>query len=164
MEHEFLKEYKQRAKAYPYPPTYVTTDAVVVKAGHVLVIRRKMNPGKGLYALPGGFLEQKESIFDSCLRELKEETKIDVGKTELKKAHVEDRVFDHPNRDLRGRTITHAFYFKLDDKHDGSLPHVKGSDDADLAVWLPFNEIEDNESKFYSDHFHIIKHFISRSK
>lgn len=157
-EHEFLKSYKKRWESSPFPPTFVTTDAVVVQAGHVLLVKRGRNPGIGKYALPGGFIGQNESIEDSCIRELKEETKILFSKENLRSCRKGFRVFDHPARDLRGRTITHAYYFHID--RLGPLPHVEGADDADLAVWVPINDLALLEEEFFSDHLHIINYFI----
>ena len=55
-EHDYILGYRRAWEAAPYPPTFVTTDAVVVQSGHILLIQRKAAPGKGLWALPGGFL------------------------------------------------------------------------------------------------------------
>jgi bifunctional NMN adenylyltransferase/nudix hydrolase len=157
-EYEYLKNYKKQWESAPFPPTFVTTDAVVVQAGHVLLIKRGRNPGKGRYALPGGFISQGESIQDSCLRELKEETGIVFPKEELKLSLRETNIFDHPYRDQRGRTITHAFYYHID--RLGPLPQVKGGDDASHAMWVPINDLGMMEEEFFSDHLHIINYFI----
>jgi bifunctional NMN adenylyltransferase/nudix hydrolase len=154
---EFIKKYKKRWDAAPFPPTFVTTDTVVVKSGHVLLVQRKCNPGKDLYALPGGFLNQDEYIIDGAIRELREETRIDVKKSELKELVTDSHVFDHPRRDLRGRTITHAYLIKLPD--GGQLPKVKGSDDAKGAYWVPLAELPFLEEQFFSDHMQIINYF-----
>ena len=68
--------HQERAKwaGSPYPPVFVTVNVVLQAAGHVLLIRRGAEPGKGRLALPGGFLEQRETIYASALRELQEET------------------------------------------------------------------------------------------
>jgi len=88
---------------------------------------------------------------------LKEETAIKLTKGELANMIVDHDVFDHPLRDLRGRVITHAFCFKLP---DGELPKVKGSDDADKAWWMPLNDVNNNRTRFFSDHWHIIDRFV----
>lgn len=159
-EWRFIKEYKAMWAMAPYPVTFVTTDVLVVKNGHILVIRRKFNPGKGLLALPGGFIDQNENIIDSAFRELKEETRILVPKDVLMKHVVDERVFDHPSRSLRGRTITHAFCVKLPD--GGSLPKIKSGDDAEKAIWMPIADLFIKEHEFYEDHCHIINHFTSK--
>lgn len=162
---EFINKYRKSWKACPYPPVFCTTDAVVVKSGHILLIKRGINPGKGKYALPGGFLGQNENHFDSCIRELQEETKIDVPRHILVGAcqNKEGKRFDHPKRDPRGRVITTAYFFDLTEKKSGlkPLPGVKGSDDAKSALWMPFNDVIQNEESFFSDHLHIIQHFIT---
>jgi bifunctional NMN adenylyltransferase/nudix hydrolase len=158
-EYDHIKEYKNLWSSAPYPPIFVTTDAVVIKSGHILVVRRKANPGKGLIALPGGFLNENEFLIDGAIRELKEETNIGLPKDELKKRIIDTRVFDHPNRSLRGRTITHAYCFNLG---IGELPKVKGQDDADKSWWMSLRDVMLNEHKFYEDHFHIIQYFASK--
>jgi len=161
LQHEwrFIKGYKEKWEAAPYKPTFVTTDAVVIKSGHVLMINRKMNPGKGLWALPGGFLNQEETLEDCAIRELKEETRIKVDKPVLKRSIVETKIFDHPNRSLRGRTITHAY---LIDLGEGPLPEVKGGDDAAGAHWVPLADLKNLEDKIYEDHNDIIQRLTSR--
>lgn len=158
-EYEYVKGYKAEWSKAPYPPTFVTVDTVVIQSGHVLLVKRKGYPGKGLWALPGGFLNQHERIEDAALRELKEETVIGIPKDELRKMIVDRQVFDHPDRSTRGRTITHAFCLNLG---NGKLPRVKGSDDAEKAFWLSFNDVALKQSMFFEDHFHIIQHFLMR--
>lgn len=160
-EHKFIKDYRSSFTALPYPPTFVTTDAVVLCNGHVLLVKRKANPGKGLWALPGGFIQQEERIEDCTIRELKEETRIELHKNVIRGSFVTNKVFDAPGRSLRGRTITHASLFVL---RQTDLPKVKGSDDAEKAKWFPYVEFYDMEDKLYEDHFHIIKHFIGLAR
>jgi bifunctional NMN adenylyltransferase/nudix hydrolase len=159
-EYKFIEDYKQKWAFTPFPPTFVTVDAVVVCGGHVLVVRRKFNPGEGLWALPGGFIRGTERIKDAMLRELKEETGIRVDKLVLEGSVVDSGVFDHPMRSSRGRTITHAYHIKL---NNSKLPEVKGSDDASHAKWLPLMDVNKHEDRFYEDHVHIINSFINRN-
>lgn len=156
-EYDYIKRYKDQWHNSPFPPTFVTTDCVVVKSGHVLVVKRKFEPGKGLYALPGGFIKQNETLLSGALRELKEETKIKVHKPVLEAAIKSNHVFDFPERSLRGRTITHAFHIDLG---SGELPEVKGSDDASGAEWVPLYDLK--EDSFFEDHFYVIQYFLNK--
>jgi bifunctional NMN adenylyltransferase/nudix hydrolase len=155
-EYKMVKKYKEAWKAAPFPPTFMTVDAVVVQSGHILLVKRGDMPGKGLWALPGGFLNQDETMLDGAIRELKEETKIKVPVPVLKGSIKESKTFDAPNRSSRGRTITQAFFIDLG---VGELPKVKGSDDAEKAFWVPFNKVR--QEKLFEDHFHIIDNFIN---
>ncbi|MCC6572716.1 MAG: bifunctional nicotinamide-nucleotide adenylyltransferase/Nudix hydroxylase [Planctomycetes bacterium] len=157
-EFEYIEGYRKQWAGAPFPPTFVTVDAVVVQSGHVLTVTRRIEPGKGLLALPGGFTRQDERLEDAMLRELKEETRIKVHKNDLRRAIVSSRVFDYPQRSLRGRTITHAYYIDLG---GGELPEVKGGDDAGHARWMPLMDVALNEDRFFEDHAHIIFAFMS---
>lgn len=164
-EFTFNEEYKRRHQfrdeEIPYKPVFVTVDAVVVCSGHVLVVKRKFNPGQGLLALPGGFVRDSEKLKDAAIRELKEETGIKVDRLILENSIIDTQYFDDPRRSLRGRTITHAYYFRL---KDGELPQVKGSDDAAKATWMPIMDIMNKEEEFFEDHSHIINYFINRGR
>lgn len=151
-EREFVVTYKKQFAGLAYPPVFVTTDAVVIQSGHVLLVERKSEPGKGLLALPGGFLNQNERIIDGVIRELREETKIKVPGPVLRGNIKRTEVFDHPDRSARGRTITHACLIELP---DGELPKVKGADDAKTAKWYPIAEID--SATMFEDHYQIIK-------
>lgn len=152
-EQQFVETYQSAWADSPYPPTFVTTDAVVVQSGHVLMVERKARPGKGLLALPGGFIRQDEKLIDACLRELREETRLKVPAPVLKGSIKGQRVFDDPHRSTRGRTITHAFYIELAPNKE--LPKVKGSDDAKAAMWIPLADLD--PTQIYEDHYFIIQ-------
>lgn len=156
-EHAVILQTRAAWACTPYPPIFTTVDAVVQTAGHVLLIRRGAAPGKGLWALPGGYLEPNERLLQGALRELTEETALALLPTTLTEALVSVHVFDHPDRSQRGRTITHAHYFDLRLDH---LPEVKGSDDAAEAQWVPVARLKQMEDQLYDDHFHILDHFL----
>jgi bifunctional NMN adenylyltransferase/nudix hydrolase len=158
-EYQFIEKYKAAWADAPYAPTFVTTDAVVVHSGHVLLVRRRAEPGKGLWALPGGFVGQGEGLFESCMRELREETRLKIPERVLKGSLKHQHVFDHPDRSLRGRTITHAYHF---DFPSGELPEVRGGDDADKARWIPVSEALEMGPQLYEDHLHILEFFLGR--
>lgn len=154
-EYEFVEAYKSAWKDAPYEPTFVTTDACVIQSGHVLLVQRKARPGKGLWALPGGFLDPTERIQDGMIRELREETRIKVPGPVLRGNIKAEKVFDAPHRSSRGRTITHGFLINL--PPDTELPKVKGSDDAAKARWWPLAEVR--RHMMFEDHWDIINYF-----
>jgi bifunctional NMN adenylyltransferase/nudix hydrolase len=155
-ETEYLAEYPKQWGKGPF----VTADAVVVQSGHILLVERGRLPGKGLLAVPGGFVDPGERIRDAAIRELREETGISDGKGQIPPAmlasFIEDsrtRVFDAPNRSLRGRIITHAFLFRLPERRQ--LFKVKGGDDAAQARWFRLGDLQPN--MFFEDHWSIIE-------
>ena len=158
-EYRYYKHYLDSWSKAPYKPIFTTVDAMVVKSGCLLLIKRGFHPGKGLWALPGGFLDPHERIEEAALRELKEETRIKVPKHMLREGLSETRVFDHPRRSLRGRIITHVH---LIDLGVGALPQVKASSDASGAHWIPIADVMNMEQSFFEDHFDIIFNMISR--
>ena len=159
-EYAHLRSYKKSWAAAPFPPTFMCSDAFVVQSGHVLMIRRGQCPGKGLFALPGGYIDQNETGLDAAIRELREETGLKVPEKVLKGSLFAERTFDAPDRSLRGRTFTMAFGFKLDDSE--ALPKVKGGDDAEKAVWIPFETLRKMRSQIFEDHFDMIDWFLSQ--
>lgn len=158
-EYNFIKSYHQKWQSAPSPPTFVTAESVVMTLGHVLIIKRKINPGKGRYSLPGGFVKGSETIEQTCLRELKTATSLQLGYKELQGSIKMKHVFDHPTRDPRGRVISHAFMIYLNLK---DLPEIKADDTAEEVFWLPLYRLEELECNFFSDHSQIIKYFINR--
>jgi len=151
---------KRKWEVAPYNVNFNTVDAVVEQSGHVLLIQRGQMPGKGLWAMPGGFLETTEVVLDGVIRELREETMLKVPEKVLRGSIRAEDYFDDPNRSLRGRTITFTYLFKLDDAAD--LPKVKGNDDAADARWVPLAEFEQMQSVMFEDHYSIIKNMLGR--
>ena len=156
-EREFITEHNKQYASLKYPPIFSMADAIVICSGHVLMIKRRAEPGKGLWALPGGYVNANtdKSVEAAMLRELREETMIKVPAPVLKGSIVRSRVFDAIDRSPRGRIITHAFYIQLP---DGELPKVKGNDDAEKARWVPIAEVRSEEC--FEDHYEIIQHFL----
>ena len=118
---------------YKYPHPAVTTDCVIFGFNgerlQVLLIERGIEPYKGRWAFPGGFLKMDETAEEGALRELKEETG-------LESAYIEQlHTFSAPNRDPRERVITIAYYALV------KIKEVKGGDDAASAKWFPLDEI-----------------------
>jgi bifunctional NMN adenylyltransferase/nudix hydrolase len=155
-ETEYLADYPKQWGKGPF----VTADAVVIQSGHILLIERGRIPGKGLLAVPGGFVDPGERIRDAAIRELREETGISDGKGQIPPAmlasFIEDSrttVFDAPNRSLRGRVITHVFLFRLPERR--KLFTVKGGDDAAHASWYRLGDL--SPAMFFEDHWSIIE-------
>ncbi len=157
VEWRMLKRYKDDWLAAPYPPTFVTVDAVLQCAGKVLLIRRGKAPGRGLHAVPGGFIEARETAWQSCLRELAEETHLKLLDETMRRCLREVAVFDHPDRSQRGRTITHAHHFDLGERE---LPDVRADDDAAAVEWVDIDALPAMEDRFFDDHFHMLDHFL----
>lgn len=163
-EYEYYKKYKAQWNHLQHPVTFTTVDAVVVQSGHVLLVQRRSQPGKGQWALPGGFISPEETLYESCLRELFEETNLHLPDAIVERANKgyagkDYQVFDAPDRSLRGRVITHAFYFPLDDQHE--LPRVRGGDDAAKAQWFSFAQVNSMSTKMFEDHADIVDYFIN---
>ena len=157
-EYKSMIDYKKLWSGSPFPPIFVTCDALVLYRNKILLITRKDFPGKGLLALPGGFLESSEKIIDGIIRELYEETCLEINKKSLLNSLLYTHAFDDPKRSSRGRIITHVGLFKLNENI--TQPKVIGSDDAASASWVDINYFQDNPEKIFSDHYQIVNFFL----
>ncbi|TVP48033.1 MAG: bifunctional nicotinamide-nucleotide adenylyltransferase/Nudix hydroxylase [Halomonas sp.] len=155
-EQHLLDQYRQAWAQAPYPPIFVTVNAVVVQSGHVLLVRRTAAPGKGLFALPGGFINPHERLLDACLRELRERLRLKVPEPVLKGSLRGQRLFDEPHRSWRGRTLAEAFYFAL--RPDQQLPRLKPVKGGEHARWVALADLEPDS--LFEDHFFIIQNFL----
>jgi 8-oxo-dGTP diphosphatase len=82
----------------------LTVDIVIARSdGSVVLVRRRHDPFKGEWAIPGGFVEYGETVEEAAKREAKEETGLDVELTKIV------GVYSDPNRDPRGHTISICF-------------------------------------------------------
>lgn len=118
---------------YKYPHPAVTTDCVIFgfdgERLQVLLVERGIEPNKGKWAFPGGFLKMDETAEEGALRELREETG-------LERAYIQQfHTFSDPHRDPRERVITIAYYALV------KIQEVHGGDDAASARWFPLSEI-----------------------
>ena len=130
---------------YRYPHPAVTTDCVIFgfdgERLQVLLIERGIEPFKGRWAFPGGFIKMDETAEEGALRELKEETG-------MENAFIQQfHTFSNPLRDPRERVITIAFYALV------RIQEVKGGDDAASARWFPLDEIP----ALAFDHDHMLR-------
>jgi bifunctional NMN adenylyltransferase/nudix hydrolase len=154
-EYRYIKKYKESWSQSPYPPVFMTVDAVVRYQDSILLIKRKDPPGKGLYALPGGFMNANETLESAFLRELKEETGMVLKSTDIQ----EMKLFDNPDRSTRGRVVTMAYYCDVTNKPTRILD-LKAGDDAESYKWVKFQDIENNLLEYHDDHLDIIKSFV----
>lgn len=143
---------KEKNYCYKYPHPAVTSDCVIFGfdgvAIKVLLIQRGIEPYKGKWAFPGGFMQIDETAEECAKRELEEETG-------LKASSVEQfYTFTDVNRDPRERVITVAHYALV------RLSEVKGGDDAKSAQWFAMNEIP----SLAFDHDRILRMAINRLK
>lgn len=118
---------------YRYPRPAVTCDCVIFGFDgnelKILLIERKLEPFKGYWALPGGFMRMDETIEQCAARELKEETNVE-------NVYLEQfEVFSSTDRDPRGRVVTVAFIALV----RPSDYRVIGGDDAERAAWFNSN-------------------------
>ncbi len=123
-----------------------TVDLVVPYEGGIVFIKRKYEPFKGYWALPGGFLEMgKETLEEAAVRELEEETSLVTTVQNLRLVGV----YSDPKRDLRGHVIDHAYEVR---EYSGKL---KAKDDAEkIRVFkkLP-KKLAFDHKKILSDYF-----------
>lgn len=156
-EYEMVKNYKKQFECMPYPPTFVTVDAIVTISDKILLVKRGAAPGKGLWALPGGFLDQEETLLDGAVRELREETRLKTPEPVIRGSLKAQHTFDDPHRSSRGRTLTHAFHFDLG--YSEHMPKIKGSDDAVDAKWVDIDKVDSR--KMFEDHYGIVDYFLN---
>ena len=118
---------------YKYPHPSVTTDCVIFGFDgtklNVLLIERGIEPFKGHWAFPGGFLKMDESAEDGALRELQEETGLQGAY--IKQFHA----FSDPQRDPRERVLTIAYYALV------RMQEVRGGDDAAKVEWFALDKV-----------------------
>lgn len=118
---------------YKYPRPAVTADCVVITreaCPRVLLIERGLEPFKGCWAFPGGFMNMDEDTLRCALRELEEETGLNL--TDVRQIGA----YSALDRDPRGRTVTVAYLARVD-----SPLAVSGSDDAARAQWFPIDAL-----------------------
>jgi 8-oxo-dGTP diphosphatase len=123
----------------------LTVDAVVIRNGKILLVKRLWEPFRSCWALPGGFVEYGETTEDACIRELVEETSVKgkigglIG------------VYSDPKRDPRGHTITVAYLVSW------ILGEGKPSEETKEVKWFSIKRLP--EIAF--DHADIIKDALS---
>lgn len=139
---------------YAYPRPSVTVDIIVLKEDkedlQILLIERKNEPFKDMWALPGGFIDIDEEIKTAAYRELKEETSIsDIKLSQFK-------TYGKVGRDPRGRTISIIYSGILQNINQ----KIEAGDDAKNLNWFSFK----NLPNLAFDHFDIVNDYINTLK
>jgi len=141
---------KENAKEYPKPA--VTVDIVIFTIQNnelkVLLVKRKNEPFKGMWAIPGGFVKMGESLDDAAKRELREET--GVGDVYLEQLYT----FGEPKRDPRDRVITVAYVALA----NSSNIKLHAETDVSEAKWFQINQLP----KLAFDHESILNYALKR--
>ena len=122
----------------------VAADGLIPIDDKLVLIRRKYYPFEGKLALPGGMVEYDERVENAILREMKEETGLDVEIDEML------GVYSEPGRDPRGHVISVAFVLK---KVGGEL---RSGDDAKAVELVKIDEIPD----LAFDHNEIVQDYL----
>lgn len=120
-------------RLYPKQPI-IGVGATIIKDGKILLEKRKSEPGKGKWSIPGGLVELGESISQTVVREVAEETGLEVYEPEL------IDVVDNVVRDENGKVKYHFVIIDYFVKLKGGT--VNASSDADELRWVPLSEVE----------------------
>jgi 8-oxo-dGTP diphosphatase len=122
-------------RLYPKQPL-VGIGAVLIYDGKILLEKRKNEPGRGKWSIPGGLVDLGENLEQTVIREVKEETQLDVENPELIDA------VDNVTIDGEGRVQYHFVIIDYFVKLKGGT--IKASSDAEELQWTPFEEIENH--------------------
>ena len=120
-------------RLYPKKPL-IGVGAVIVCNGRILLEKRKGEPGKGKWSIPGGLVELGERAEQTVIREVREETNLEVENPELIDV-VDSITFDEDGR-IKYHFVIIDYFVKL----KGGT--VKAADDAAELKWVPFSEVE----------------------
>ncbi len=121
------------SKLYPKRPV-VGVGAIILDGDKILLEKRKNSPGKGKWSVPGGLVELGERIEQATIREVKEETGLDVHEPRL----VD--IVDHISLDESGTVKYHFVIVDYLVRVKSGRP--KAASDAEALKWVPFNEVE----------------------
>ncbi len=119
-------------RIYPEQPL-VGVGAIIIARGKILLEKRKNEPGRGQWSIPGGLVELGESVEQTAIREVKEETGLEVEKPE----HID--VVDNIDLDEEGKVRYHFIIIDYLVKFKGG--NVEASSDAAELRWVAFEDV-----------------------
>lgn len=133
---------------YEYPRPSITADIIITDTlnNNILLIQRKNPPFQDMWALPGGFADEHETLENTASRELQEETGVNISRLK------QFKTYSTPGRDPRGWTISTVFFGEANIKN---MKEAAAGDDAKAIKWFPINELP----KLAFDHQTILKEF-----
>ncbi len=118
---------------YPSQPV-VGVGAIIICNGKILLEKRKGEPSKGKWSVPGGLVELGERAEDTVVREVKEETGLDVAHPEL--IDVVDNIVLDENGEVKYHFVIIDYFVQL------KGGEMQAADDADELRWVSLNEAE----------------------
>ena len=123
-------------------------DVIILHKNSIVLIKRKKQPFKGMWALPGGFIEYGEEPYRAAIREAKEETRLSIVLKDKKNVFA----YGSPKRDPRGHLISLVFIAKAK-----SPAGIKGMDDAADARFFSKDKLP---ATLAADHRKMIRHIL----
>ena len=118
-------------------PRASTAAFILNSKGELLVATRGKEPAKGTLDLPGGFVDMGETVEEGMIREIKEETGLDVTNIEY--------LFSSPNVYVYSGMGVHTLDMDYLARVHGSVPAIKAADDAAEALWIPIAQVNPAE-------------------
>ena len=120
-------------RLYPKQPI-VGVGAVVICDGKILLEKRKNEPGKGKWSIPGGLVELGEGVEQTVMREVMEETGLEVEEPSI--IDIVDNITRDENGEIRYHFVIVDYFVKL----KGGM--LKAQSDAEELRWTTFDEVE----------------------
>jgi len=148
------KEQKTEAAALKKP--LVTVDAIIEQGNKIMLIKRRNEPFKDCWALPGGFIEYNESAEEAAAREAKEETGLSIKISSLL------GVYSEPSRDPRGHVISICYAARIARDAHNARESAKAGSDAKEAKFFDVKDLFNLKLAF--DHDKIIKDYVRCKK
>ena len=118
-------------------PCSATAAFIVNDNDEMLVVRRAKEPAKGTLDLPGGFVDMGETVEEGMIREIKEETGLDITNIQY--------LFSSPNVYVYSGMGVHTLDMDYLARVHGSVPAIKAADDAAEALWIPIAQVNPAE-------------------